>query len=185
MNDKDVLLEMFKHYMNQGLYHQSQRATMANILLILSGATIGFITVDEKLKGPDVFPALFLIVLGLFGILWSIKYHERYHYYLQRARGYRDELNRSLTTNLDMKAINATADNATERKYGPIFRMRVWRLWAVLYLLIAGFGAFILGRISPLLLFLVSLILLGLVTVVAIRWPALVTRILLGSGDDL
>jgi TctA family transporter len=71
--------------MNQGLYHQSQRATTANILLILAGATVGFITVDEQLKGPDVYAALFLIVSGFFGIIWSVKYHERYEYYLNRG----------------------------------------------------------------------------------------------------
>src|SRR5215212_5582171 len=97
---------MFKHYMNQGLYHQSQRATTANILLILSGGAIGLITLDTKLKGPDdISAAVSLFVLGLFGIVWSRKYHERYAYYLQRAGGYRDALNRALSTNIDMKAI--------------------------------------------------------------------------------
>jgi uncharacterized membrane protein YfcA len=186
VDDKDVLLEMFKHYMSEATFHLSQRTATANILLILAGATIGFITVDPNLQGPaDVSAALFLIVLGLFGIMWSIKYHERFDYFLQRARGYRDELNRSLTTDIDMKTINRIADDATERKYGPIHRMRVWRLWAALYLLIAVVGAYILYATSRLLLELVLSILLVLVIWAYIRWPDLVTRILRGSGRDL
>jgi hypothetical protein len=185
-DDKDVLLEMFKHYMDQATYHLSQRTATANILLILAGATIGFITVDTKLQGPDdVSAALFLIVLGVFGIMWSIKYHERFDYFLHRARGYRDELNRSLTTDKDMKTINRIADDATEQKYGPIHRMAVWRLWAFLYLLITVVGAFILGVVSPLLLLVVLVILLGLATAATARWPHLVTRILRGRGGGL
>jgi hypothetical protein len=118
-DDKDVLLEMFKHYMNQGLYYQTQRTATANILLILAGATIGFITVDDtKLEeGPDALAAFFLIVLGLFGILWSMKYHERYAYYLNRAQGYRDELKNHSRPNIDIETINNDAKADTKNAH--------------------------------------------------------------------
>ena len=148
-DDKDVLLAMFKHYMDQGLYHQSQRATTTNIILILSGLAIGLINLDKNLEGPDdVSAAVSLIILGLFGYMWSKKYHERYAYYLQRARGYRDALNRSLPPNIDMKEINRWADYATKQEYGRIHRLRVWRLWTTLYMLIAVSGAVILAAIG-------------------------------------
>ena len=174
-DDKDVLLEMFKHYMNQGLYHQTQRAATANILLILSGVTIGFITVDKHLEGPgDVSAALFLIVLGLFGILWSRKYHERYAYYLQRARGYRNKLDEALPESISLLGINEAADAVTVGKYGWLYEMRVWWLWAALYMLIVVFGVVILGLIWPLLM----LVLIGLIMVVVISRPDLADSML-------
>jgi hypothetical protein len=83
-----------------------------------------------------------------------------------------------------MITINSNADYKTEQKYGPIHGMRVWRLWAVLYLLIAGIGAYILSVISPLRLLLVLSILLVLGTWATIRWPDIVTRIVLGREED-
>jgi hypothetical protein len=138
-DDKDVLLEMFKHYMDQGQYHQSQRAATANILLILAGATIGFVTVDTNVEGTDIYAAIFLIVLGGFGMLWSLKYHERYAYFLERARGYRDELNLSLP-NINMKAINWKADDTTKKRYWLSKRFQVWHLWLFLHGLIMLVG---------------------------------------------
>ena len=42
--------------------------------------------------GPDVIAGIFLVGLELFGAAWSAKQHERYAYYLRRAREYRDAL---------------------------------------------------------------------------------------------
>jgi hypothetical protein len=174
-DDRDVLLEMFKHYINQGLYYQTQRTATANILLILAGATIGFITVDDtKLEeGPDAVAAFFLIVLGLFGFLWSIKYHERYAYYLNRARGYRDELKNRSYPNIDIETINSAAKAETKDAHPFLYPLRVWWLWAVLYVLITGVGVVILVVIWTL----PMLVLLGLIIVGAIWRPDLRNRI--------
>jgi hypothetical protein len=90
MDEKDAVFGMFKHYMDHGLHHQQQRSTIANIVLVLSGAIVGLVTFDQEICGPDVIAVL--VGLGLFGVAWSAKQHERYAFYLQRGRGYRDAL---------------------------------------------------------------------------------------------
>src|SRR5512140_1218086 len=86
MDERDALFGMFKQYMEQGLHQQQQRSTIANIVLVLSGAIVGLVTFDNEICGPDVIAGIFLVGLGLFGVAWSAKQHERYAYYLRRAR---------------------------------------------------------------------------------------------------
>ena len=176
-DEKDVLLEMFKQYLNQGLHHQQQRATVANIILILAGVIVGLITFDDHLRGTaDGVAAFFLWVLGVFGLLWSAKQHERYAYYLERARGYRNRLDEDLP-HISLQGINNVAEATTAREYGPLYRMQVWWIWGALYGLIACLGFFILFlilfTISPLL----TSLFLGLAILIAIRRPDLPSRI--------
>jgi hypothetical protein len=115
----DVLLAMFKQYLGQALHHQKQRSTTANILLILAGAAIGLITFDRELGGKtDVIAAFFLIGVGCFGCFWSVKQHERYAFYLERAQGYRNKLDVSLAeslSNINMEAIDSAAKETIKR----------------------------------------------------------------------
>ena len=61
MDEKDALFGMFKQCMEQGLHHQQQRSTIANIVLVLSGAIVGLVTFDKEICGPDVIAGIFLI----------------------------------------------------------------------------------------------------------------------------
>ena len=146
MDEKDALFGMFKLYMEQGLHHQQQRSTIAHIVLILSGAMVGLVTFDNEICGPDVIAGIFLVGLGLFGAAWSAKQHERYAFYLQRARGYRDALATALP--VDMAGINKTADEATARKYGILHRVRLWYFWTFLYVLVVAVGVLIIAYAS-------------------------------------
>jgi hypothetical protein len=141
MDEKDALFGIFKQYMEQGLHHQQQRSTIAHIVLVLSGAIVGLVTFDQEICGPDVIVGIFLVGLGLFGAAWSAKQHERYAYYLRRARGYRDALAAALP--LDMASINKTADEATAKKYRILHRMRLWYFWTFLYVLVLAVGVLI------------------------------------------
>jgi hypothetical protein len=141
MDDKDALFGMLKHYMDHGLHHQQQRSTIANIVLILSGAIVGLVTFDNEICGPDALAGIFLVGLGLFGAAWSAKQHERYAFYLQRARGYLDALAAALP--VDMAGINKTADEASARKYGILHRVQLWYFWTFLYVLVVAVGVLI------------------------------------------
>ncbi len=138
-DDRDTLLEMFKHYMSEGRYHLDQRANTSNILLILATSVIGFIGIEQRPPEIGTFAGLFLMVLGVFGVIWSIKHHERYDFYLQRARGYRDELNKLLSP-LDMNIINANADKITKEKWRLIYRTPNGLLWLTPHLLVVVIG---------------------------------------------
>jgi hypothetical protein len=133
MDEKDALFGMFKQCVERGLHHQQQRSTIANIVLVLSGEIVGLVTFDE-----EICAGIFLLGLGLFGAAWSAKQHERYAYYLRRARGYRDALAAALP--LDMSSINKTADEATAKKYRILHRLRLWYFWTFLYVLVVAVG---------------------------------------------
>ncbi|MCX6029738.1 MAG: hypothetical protein NT169_10610 [Chloroflexi bacterium] len=141
-DEKDILFAMFKEYLDEGFYHLEQRTATANVILVLAGATVGLITFDQKLGGTDIFAAYFLIGLGLFGMLWSAKHHERYNYFLERARGYREKLGEFLPQ-IDMIDINKKAEEKAKKKYRVLFRIQLWYLWTFLYLMITALGILI------------------------------------------
>ena len=139
-DDKDVLLELYKQSMGQGLHHQVQRAPTANLVLLLAGVTLGFITIDMKLKGStDMYAAIFVIILCSFGAIWTAKLHELYSNYREIALGYRDELD-YLIPQIDVKGIQTKADERANDAHRVLHRLRLWWLWVSLYLLITIFG---------------------------------------------
>jgi len=116
-DDKDVLLELFKQYMDQRARFLDQRSNTTNITLILAAAIIGFTATEQRPAGIGIVGGGFLVAIGLFGVFWSIKYHERVAFHLRRASGYRDKLD-ELIPNIDLKAIKEAADQATEKRWG-------------------------------------------------------------------
>lgn len=136
--NNDLFLALYKEYVTLALHHQGQASTTANIILILAGAIITLLTFDDKLQGGiDMIGGATLVILGLFGTLWSSKHHERYDHFAGLAEGYRRELAEAVPT---LKEVHRTALEESSRQAGLISRTRVRHLWAVLNLLIAGLG---------------------------------------------
>jgi len=136
--NKDLFLALYKQYVTLALHHQGQASTTANIILVLAGAIITLLTFDDELQGGiDRIGGGTLVILGLFGTLWSLKHHERYDYFAGLAEGYRRELAEAVPI---LKAVHRAALTESSRQTGLISKSRVRHLWAVLNLLIAGLG---------------------------------------------
>jgi hypothetical protein len=138
-DEKDVLLEMFKQYMDQSTRYLDQRSSTANITLILAAAIIGLTATEQRPATIGLVGGVFLVAIGVFGVFWSVKYHERVAFYLRRASGYRDKLDK-LLPNINLKAIQETADKATEKKWGRIYRTPLWWYWIIPNLIVAALG---------------------------------------------
>lgn len=141
-DEKDVLLGLFKYYFDVGLYHQQQTNTTSNIVLALAAVIVGLVTFDQQLKGTDIYAALVLIILGLFGTLWSAKQLQLFDKYTDEAFNYRDKLD-ELLPQIDIRALSTAAQTASARKSRILYRIHVRHLWMVLNLLIAAVGVLI------------------------------------------
>lgn len=141
MDEKEVLLAFYRQNMEQGLHHQQQRGTVTNIVLILSGAFIALVIFDGVVCGADWVAGAFLIAVGLIGGAWSWKQHERYAFYRQRARGFRDALASVLP--LDVIAINRAADAVSKRRHPLFYRMKVYYFWGLFYLFVIILGGIV------------------------------------------
>ena len=80
----DILLQMIQEQWSQARQSESQRATMTNYIIAISSAILGFI-VDKGLV-RNIWPlTILLIVLGIYGALFSAKLYERFRHHIHRV----------------------------------------------------------------------------------------------------
>lgn len=94
MEDRDVLISFYEQEFGHAQHHESQRTAMSNLILLISVMAIGLVTYDKELSSIDTYPAAALLVLGIFGALFSIKLTERARLHFMRARILRKEVDR-------------------------------------------------------------------------------------------
>lgn len=141
----DILQATFKHYFDMAMDHHTKAATTSNILLIVVGAIIGLVSLDNQIAGcVDFVGGLAVFVIGLFGAAWAWKQHERYHYWQHIAYAYQNELTKIVPGLKTREAYDDGAQEATARKFGSLFAKRILDryLWVSLHGFVAviGFG---------------------------------------------
>ena len=140
----DILWKLYAEHCVQGRHHEVQRSTVIGIVLAVSVAILGIATLDKGLSGvSDIALSLFLVFLGLFGAGFSLKHYERFNLHMNRARFYRDELDRMIT-NQPIKNLKDQADEAHSKEFPWMKSWRLYRWWVALNLAISTLGVSIL-----------------------------------------
>jgi uncharacterized membrane protein YidH (DUF202 family) len=88
---------MCQEHCTQGRHHEVQRATVSNFIIIVAGGLLAFIANKDVTRDKWVL-AVFIIVIGLFGALFSAKQYERFSRHMGIASKYRHELEELLGT---------------------------------------------------------------------------------------
>ena len=90
----DILQATFEHHYKMAMDHHTKAATTSNILLVIVGAILVLVGLDNEIcrSGVDVVSTIAVILIGLFGAVWAWKQHERYHYWEFIALKYQKEL---------------------------------------------------------------------------------------------
>jgi hypothetical protein len=92
MADKtDVLLQLYTEERAQARQSEDQRATLTNIIIVIVGAGLAFIS-DQKLADEALALSVPMMVIGVFGAVVSAKYFERWYRHWTRAYAYRAQL---------------------------------------------------------------------------------------------
>jgi len=136
---RDVLWKMYQEHCTQGRHHETQRSTVAGALVAIAGAVIGLVTFDKAVSPMDLPLTFFLFLLGGFGAVFSAKHYERFRLHMERARRYRDELDRLLPDSL-LKRLKEEADTKHNEEFPRLKDLRLNRFWLWLYVLIAALG---------------------------------------------
>jgi hypothetical protein len=140
MDEKDILWNMYQEHCTQGRHLETLRATTTNLLLVVAAGAIAVITHGEKSLALGNLPlAVLLIPIGLLGVLFSAKYHERFDMHMERARNYRDALEKLVPAS-DIRALKSQADAKMEKKYPRLFHLRLYKFWMGLHFLVAALG---------------------------------------------
>lgn len=132
----DILLGFYAQQ-NAGLkHHETQRATITNLVVVVAGAIIGL---QQYLSNSLVqhLLAAFVVALGAFGALLSAKHYQLSTRHGSLARAYREKIEAMN----DICAIEHDKISAEIAKRLPkLSRLELWRLWVVFHLFIASLG---------------------------------------------
>lgn len=139
MKDKtDFLWGMYQEHTTQGRHHETQRASVTNFIIIVAGATLAFVANKGVTKDQWVLAA-FLILIGIFGILFSTKQYERFRFHIISASKYKAELETIFGDNLDN--IREKAKEEHGKRFLSIFiKLRLYYFWIFFHVLIVILG---------------------------------------------
>ncbi len=140
----DVLQATFEHYYRMAMDHHTKAATTSNILLVIVGALLVLVGLDEKIccSGVDIGSAIAVILIGLFGAVWAWKQHERYHYWEFIAIKYQQELKKIMPGLETRHSYKNGAVAYAKDQFGHFFAETLkdrW-LWVILHFIIVVMG---------------------------------------------
>ena len=134
----DFLWGMYEEHTTQGRHHETQRASVTNFIIVVAGGLIAFIANKDVTK--DKWPlAAFLIIVGLFGALFSAKQYERFRFHMVAAGLYREELEKIVGN--DVGEIRHKAKAVHKSGFPSLLvKLRLYYFWIALHLLIMALG---------------------------------------------
>jgi hypothetical protein len=138
-DDTDVLLKIFEEERNQAIHTETQRSTIAYILVLIDSAVILFIF-QAGLKPSSLPLAMFLIIIGIFGSIISAKLYERADLHMEISNQIQRKLE-FLYPRIQLKECVLTARDKNRQRHPFIRRIPLYFLWIGFHLLIALIGA--------------------------------------------
>jgi hypothetical protein len=136
---KEILFGLYQDNINQGRHHETQRATVTSSILAIDAIIIGLITFDKCINSSDVPLTIFLTVLGIFGAAFTLKHYERYSLHMQRARVYRNKLDKIFMDGL-VFTLKKNADEENDKEFPILKNLRLHYWWTALHLIVSVIG---------------------------------------------
>jgi hypothetical protein len=137
-DDTDVLFEFCKAHWTEMHHIEAQRATITNIIIVITSVIVGFIVQQKASLGLLPVPIL-LVVLGLYGILITIKLYEGHHLAQIRCNHWYTRID-ELHPNARFMQLRDAADAEHKSKYPRMSKFRLHWLWVALHAAIALLG---------------------------------------------
>lgn len=132
----DVLLELWKEQREAKRHTEVQRAALTNIIIIVVAAGLGFIA-DKGLRTSMLVVTLAMMVLGLYGAFFCLKFYERSEFHTEQARG----LRKQMYSGLGLEAGLRETSDAQRERFRRMRKIRLYALWVALHCAIAAAGA--------------------------------------------
>lgn len=135
----DVLLDYIQENWTHLRHHETQRATISNLIVIIAVAISGVITQSGYNKNS--LPLAFLLIaLGIYGAVANAKLYERIQYHSNRANYLWTRLD-ELCPDAEILKLKTLADTK-HREHHPVLatRIRLHNVWLVLDIFIALLG---------------------------------------------
>ena len=139
MLNNETVLRLYEEERNLARFHEGQRAVASNMVAVISALLIGVITFDKKISPTDLVPALMIIGVGFYGLIFVLKLTERRK--LHFNRGY--ELLKHLDSDfsgMTAREIMLEADKYTKKSHPILYCVPLVAVWATYQILVAIIG---------------------------------------------
>jgi hypothetical protein len=136
--DTQILLTFINYQWSQAQQSENQRATMTNFIIVITTLLQGFI-VERQFDLTSIMVAILMIFLGIFGIIISVKYYERFRISTNRIgemMKYLDNMHKSAK----LRALQKIADKEHNQRFPKMSKVRLHRLWYAFHTSIIIFG---------------------------------------------
>jgi len=147
-DEKDVLLQLYSEERAQARQSEDQRATLTNLILLMSGGGLAFIAA-LPLRKSSLAISIDLIVLGVYGAITTRKYFERWLRHWHRSYALQSQLflhypsipDRLLTFTHERR--EDAYEKAIKKRFPYTSQLRVYNLWTGFHILLAIAGVIV------------------------------------------
>ncbi|MDP2755164.1 MAG: hypothetical protein Q8P40_12355 [Nitrospirota bacterium] len=139
MDERDILIQMYREDCKFARHHEVLRATVANIIIAVTAGILGLVAFDQKLDLNDLPITIFLTFLGIFGGIFSSKHYERVRLHLNRAKQYLYKLE-EIMPDIKLSELRERGNSANKSNFPRLFNLRLNKFWFALHLLISLLG---------------------------------------------
>ena len=143
-NNLEYWSKMYQEQITHARHHETLRSQATNLIVVISGALLAFLSSVAATPGRQVILGVFLIVVNIYGLLMSIKHYERSRLHVTVAGQYRDFLSQNASA--FGNSINTTRKRGHEKhkqNFPIVQHFRTYALWSGLHLLLAMIGGFV------------------------------------------
>ena len=137
---KDIVLNEIDRQWSQAKQSEDQRATLSNFIVLIAVAAQGYI-IDKDFPKRALVVAVVLMCLGLFGVVATAKYYERFRMSMTRVGRLREKLD-GLFPDLKLDVTEALADRRHHSRYPYLSAVRLHLLWRAIMGSIFALGAY-------------------------------------------
>lgn len=148
-DSKDILLALHHENSSQARHHEQQRQWATAIVAVATAIVLGSLSAGSSTplcsNSLLLVHGLFLLTAGAFGVLTSLRHHERSRLHVQRVHAIRKELSRLFP--VDVLDLYASANEEHLKKF-PLMSNRTARvhlIWQGFHTAIAIMGVILLG----------------------------------------
>ncbi len=135
---KDILLANYKEHADEARQHENQRERMTALVIAVGGGSLALAT--SKVEGVNLtLLGVALVVLGLYGAVFSLKHYERNRRHVAVMRGIGRRLE-ELYPLANLQGVRAEVNAAHREGFGWVERVRVHHLWIGLPLMVSLLG---------------------------------------------
>ncbi|WP_326668445.1 MULTISPECIES: hypothetical protein [unclassified Streptomyces] len=130
-DDSDVLLTLIKEQRDQVRQIEAQRALLSNLVIVVVAAGLGFIA-HRGISTTILTITVPMALLGAYGVLACLKYHERSRLHGSQAHQLRLQLT-ELHPRIDLDAGWTQVFTEQRAQFPLLYRLRLYLIWVSLH----------------------------------------------------